>query len=141
MQQIQLSFYVYYSGTEVNGKSARIRKELGLQNLVLMCKLNNFLPSAMDQKCGLSQQRLKGRGGLSEVMGSRLVFDGKGKSCALHLNYLPVIAVTIFYPYKILSDSSGKFMRMAEVNHETLAIVNNLQETAGVQRVLCEDLC
>lgn len=28
-------------------------------------------------------------------------------------------------------------MGMAEVNHKDLAIVNNLQETAGVQRVLC----
>lgn len=65
--QIQLSFCVYYSGTEVNGKSARIRKELGLQDLVLMCKLNHFLPSAMDHKCGLSEQRLKGRGGLSRA--------------------------------------------------------------------------
>lgn len=94
MLQIQLSFYVYYSGAEVNGKSARIRKELGLQDnlvLVLMCKLNHFLPSAMDHKCGLSEQRLKGRGVLSEVIGNRRVFDGKGKSCALHLNYLPVI--------------------------------------------------
>lgn len=86
-----MSFYVYYSGTEVNGKTARIRKELGLQDLVLMCKFNHFLPSATDQKCGLSEQRLKGRGVLSEVIGNRHVSDSKGKSCALHLNYLHVI--------------------------------------------------
>lgn len=91
MLQIQLSFYIYYSGTEVNGKIAKIRRELGLQDLVLMCKFNHFLPSATDQKCGLSEQRLKGRGALSAVIGNRHVFDGRGRSCALHLNYLHII--------------------------------------------------
>lgn len=89
--QIQLSFYISHSVTEVNGKTARIRKELGLQDLVLMYKFNHFLPSAPVQKCGLSEQRLKGRGRLLEVIGSRHVFNGKRKSCALHLNYLHVI--------------------------------------------------
>lgn len=146
--QIQLSFYISHSGTEVNGKTDRIRKELGVQDLVLMWKLNHFLPSATVQKCGLSEQRLKGRGRLLEVIGSRYVFDGKGKSCALHLKLCPTFKlpacdykVTVFYPYNILNDYLGKFTRMAEVNHKALAMVNRLQESAGVLKLLCKDLC
>lgn len=30
---------------------------------------------------------------------------------------------------------------MAEVNHKALAMVNRLQETAGVLTLLCKDLC
>lgn len=32
-------------------------------------------------------------------------------------------------------------MRMPEVNHKAFAVVNRLQETAGVLRLLCKDLC
>lgn len=49
--------------------------------------------------------------------------------------------VIIFYPYNILNDSSGKFMRKAEVNHRALVTVNRVQETAGFLRLLCKDLC
>lgn len=140
MLQIQLSFYVYYSGTEVNGKSARIRKELGLQDLVLMCKLNHFLPSAMDQKCGLSEQRLKERGETFRVNRQQTCFQWQRKELCPPFK-LPACDCEVIYPYKILNDSSWKLMRMAEMNHKVLEIVNNLQETAGAQRVLCKDLC